>query len=232
MPRSFDQRADAISHTKFNRAIDLVYNYYAPIVKARGFTLKFNRLWSDDTVNSDTDTEGTTWVINSYGGLARWPGMDTIGAYANVACHELGHHMGGAPVFSHTSPWDGGGPDVEGEADYWSTKECMKAIGYKDASIRLAALSLAKVLADLGGEAVPTPETPDMSVVRRTYEEHPMAQCRLDTYLAGISCSIRGDMCETDPKPNSCYDYPDEKTYGVGSRSRCWFAPVSPFIGI
>ncbi len=103
----------------------------------------------------------------------------------------------------------------------------MKAIGYKDEEIQAAAQMLANVLADLGGEGVPSPGTPDMSVVRSTNGEHPAAQCRLDTYLAGLACPVTGDMSDTDPKVNSCYVYLSATSYEHGSRSRCWFAPVS-----
>ncbi len=208
-----------ISHRSFNTAIAKVLKHYAPIVKGLGYELVFNDLWDDGTVNSDTDVEGDQWVINSYGGLARYPGMNTIAAYAAVACHELGHHMGGAPLY--TGDW----ASTEGEADYWATKECLKAIGYGDKSATAASLSLAKVLADLGGEPVPSISTPDATVKRVTEEDHPMAQCRLDTYLGGIACPQRGVMSGTDPKVNSCYDYPTKTSYLVGSRPRCWFAP-------
>ncbi len=101
----------------------------------------------------------------------------------------------------------------------------MKAIGFSDSQIEAAAFSLAKVLADLGGESVPSKSKIDSSVVRSTYEEHPQAQCRLDTYLNGLACPQRGDMSDKSPKVNSCFSYPDSKSYGPGSRPRCWFAP-------
>jgi hypothetical protein len=221
---SQDFQADAIGHSAFDKAIDLVYAHYAPIVRAKGFNLVFNRLWNDPTVNSDTDVEGSYWVINSYGGLARYPGMNTVAAYASVACHELGHHMGGAPLYTG-GRWPGGGASAEGEADYWATKECMKAIGYSDSAARAAGLSVAKVLAKLAGEPLPSPKVIDPRVVRRTYEDHPAAQCRLDTYISGSACPAHGPMSDTNPRVNSCYSYPNARTWSMGSRPRCWFKP-------
>lgn len=215
-----DVESNEIGKSAFNQAIDKVEKYYAPIVKKKGFNLVFNRLWSDGTVNSDTSVSGKDWVINSYGGLARYKGMNSVEAYAAVACHELGHHMGGAPLYS-----DDDWAAVEGEADYWATKECMKAVGFTLAVSEKASLQLAKVLADLGGDPVPDKSKVDTSVVQSTYEDHPVAQCRLDTYLNGLACPTKGDMSQTDPKVNSCYSYPSGKTYGPGSRPRCWFAP-------
>lgn len=218
---SINATVNAINKTSFDQAIDLVLNHYGPIVKAElGCDLVFNRLWSDGTVNSDTDVEGTNCVVNSYGGLARYKGMDTVAAYAAVACHEVGHHMGGAPRFTGDD-W----ASVEGEADYWATKECMKGIGFSTKDIEAASQALANVLADLGGESVPAANKPDASVVQQTYEDHPAAQCRLDTYLSGLACQAAGSMSPTDPKVNSCFGYPTATTYSAGDRPRCWFAP-------
>ncbi len=219
VPLSHDIQANAITKAAFNEAIDKVYNYYAPIVKAKGYELVFNRAWEDGTVNSDTYVSGKQWVIDSYGGLARYAGMNTVAAYAEVACHELGHHMGGAPRYS------GDWASVEGEADYWGSKECMKAIGFSTRTARAAGDGLGKILADLGGENTPTATTPDMKVVALTFEEHPEAQCRFDTYRSALKCGVHGDQSPTDPKVNNCYDYPTSTTYSIGSRPRCWFAP-------
>lgn len=161
--------ASGISQTQFNAAVDAVKAAYDPVAKSRGYKLVFKKLWSDSTVNSDTTVTWSQWIVNSYGGLARYPGM-TQDAYMLVACHEVGHHLGGAPNFSDSWSWGGGGPAVEGEADYWATLNCMKDLGVPAARINTASLVLARVLADLGGEPSPAPGTPDRSVVRETYE--------------------------------------------------------------
>lgn len=222
IPRHTTIQTHDIAEDVFNSAIDKVLNHYGPIVKKElGCALVFNRLWDDGTVNSDTTVDASgNCVVNSYGGLARFPGMESESAYAAVACHEVGHHMGGAPIYSDQD-WAA----VEGEADYWATKECMKGIGYSAQESQDAALALAKVLGALGGDPVPDPSKIDKSVVKKTYEDHPKAQCRLDTYLNGLACDVLGPMSQEDPKVNSCFDYPSKKTYAVGSRPRCWFAP-------
>lgn len=217
IPESFG--SFSIAKTAFNQALDRVEDHYAPIVSGMGYELVINRLWSDGTVNSDTYEDGNQWVINSYGGLARWPGMTTA-SYAAVACHELGHHMGGAPLYTGDD-W----ASVEGACDYWATKECMKAIGYSSSQIKAASVVLAKVLADLGDEPVPSASKYDKRVVKKTFEDHPAAQCRLDTMLQGFNCPKRGKMSKTDPKKNSCWKYPTSKTYAEGDRPRCWFKP-------
>lgn len=240
-----------ITKAQFEVVIDRLEKLYSPVVEARGGHLKFNRLWSDSTVNSDASQEGDQWIINSYGGLARYKGITQDG-YANVACHELGHHLGGAPKY-RGEQW----ASNEGQADYFSSLKCMKkyievaklegdegdwenqaasdlakkqcADGHPNQAgeiavcIRsyLAAKVLAGVLADLGEEPVPSLETPDKSVVKETQDEHPIAQCRLDTYMAGSVCNrdINEPLDESDPKPGTCVDQE------IGARPRCWFAP-------
>jgi hypothetical protein len=213
-----------ISEDQFNAELDILVKAYGPEVEAMGYHLVINRLWSDDTVNSDTDTEGKNWVINSYGGLARYAGMTPSG-YLAVACHELGHHMGGAPLFSDQTAWGGGGPAVEGEADYWSELICMKRLDPQNQAAAIQVLS--NTLASLEGSANPSVATQDKSVVKKVYEDHPAAQCRFDTYMSAMTCPISiGLMSDANPKVNSCYQYPTKKTYSEGSRPLCWFAPI------
>lgn len=207
--------AGGIDQAVFNAQLDAVYKTYSSEVKKHGYDLYFNRLWENGTVNSDTDVEGHRWVINSYGGLARYPGM-TADAYRLVACHELGHHLGGAPHYT-----DNDWASVEGEADYFATLRCLKETGLSRARIKAAAQSMADVMASLAGDYRPSPFSPDQSVVVKTYEDHPRAQCRLDTYLAGNNCRDQGPLSDKDARVHSCYDY--QKMVGV--RPRCWFAP-------
>ena len=216
----FNVSAYGIAESEFNLVLDKVLGVYGPRLQAKGYHLIFNRKWSDPTVNADTVTSGNQFIINSYGGLARASGMTPLG-YATVTCHELGHHLGGAPLYPGEI-WNGGGPTNEGGSDYWATKECMREIGYSDFEIQSGGLSCATVLAWLGGGATPQPNTPDRTVVSKTNDTHPRAQCRLDTYLAGLNCTVRGEQSNTNPKTNSCYYYPNN-TAATGSRPRCWF---------
>ncbi len=141
-----------ISEGDFNLKLDRIESYYQPIVAKKGYSLQFNRKWTDGTVNSDTTVEGRVWSINSYGGLARRQGM-TPNGYLMVAAHELCHHLGQAPCYDGRCNWGGGGPANEGESDYCASR-VMKELGLTSAEIDAAALSTASVLASLGGEYV------------------------------------------------------------------------------
>ncbi len=212
-----------ISEGDFNLKLDRIESYYQPIVAKKGYSLQFNRKWTDGTVNSDTTVEGRVWSINSYGGLARRQFM-TPNGYLMVAAHELCHHLGQAPCYDGRCNWGGGGPANEGESDYCASR-VMKELGLTSAEIDAAALSTASVLASLGGESAPQIGQPDLSQVARTNDAHPRANCRLTTYVAGNRCSASGEFSPTDPKVNSCYSYPGGIA-DAGSRPRCWFKPT------
>jgi hypothetical protein len=97
---------------------------YIPEMAKLGGNFHVNRLWTDATVNANAEQNGSDWVVNMYGGLARHPAT-TFEGFALVICHEIGHHMGGAPKMQ--SYW--GEPDWatnEGGADYYSSLKCMR----------------------------------------------------------------------------------------------------------
>ena len=85
-----------LTEIEFNAVLDRLEKMYAPVIAKAGGNLKINRLWTDSTVNASAEQRGRTWLLNMYGGMARHPFM-TVEGFATVACHELGHHLGGAP---------------------------------------------------------------------------------------------------------------------------------------
>ena len=176
-----------ISKTDFDGAMDIVERVYAPIFRSARCPLNLIRSWSNGEVNAQAWQSGGYCHVEMFGGFARYPGM-TRNAMIAIACHEIGHHIGGAPYYT------GDNLSVEGQADYFTTLSCMKKLGIPSAA---ASLALSTALARLRGEATPSRSTRATEVVHRTYESHPRAQCRLDTYDAGQART---------------------------SRPRCWFA--------
>lgn len=241
---SAGKKATGISEATFGKIIDDVESFYKPIVAAKGGTLKTNRLWTNGTVNASASQSGHTWTLNMYGGLARYPGMTEDG-FALVMCHELGHHLG---EFPKVSSWAAN----EGQADYFSTMKCFRRVHESDAPFAgqvsstvqskcavqhhsqkeismcerevQGGLDLAKVLNTLGGSTVaPSVDTPDLSQVSETYDEHPEAQCRLDTYFAGSICGISfQEDFGNNAVLGSCAE---EKGDTFGFRPRCWYKP-------
>ena len=117
-------QAGGITQDDFNDVLDHLEKYYVPIVKTKGGDYKIKRLWTDDTVNASAERQGNTWVLNMYGGLARHP-LTNKDTFYLVACHETGHHLGGAPQVSSFfggSQW----ASNEGQADYYASLDCMR----------------------------------------------------------------------------------------------------------
>lgn len=115
-----------ITEAEFNGVIDAVVTIYAPVVAKMGGTLKVARNWTDGTVNAYANREGSEWWINMFGGLARHK-ETTIDGFMLVVCHELGHHIGGAPKYStrgRPDEWAGN----EGQSDYWATLKCARRV--------------------------------------------------------------------------------------------------------
>jgi hypothetical protein len=253
-PKGFLQ-AGGITEQEFNDTLSRLENIMAGDVTERGAVLKVNRHWESSEVNAYADRDGNDWLIEMHGGLARHELMTPDG-YILVACHELGHHIGGAP---HSSWFDD--MSNEGQADYYATLKCFRRLFTleenqawaasntvvnpfidKECAARypndeamflsckrgaLAGLVLGNVLADLGMEAPPTPGQFDQSVVAVTDDAHPAAQCRLDTYYNGSVCD------KTVAEKVSDTDHrvgACEKAdgYAYGFRPRCWYAPEIP----
>jgi uncharacterized protein YkwD len=226
-----------ITETDFNSILDVIEDTYKPIFQSFGANFVLERAWSDSTVNAYADQVGRDWIVHMYGGMARRQEMNVAG-FGLVACHEIGHHLGGFPKYSD-SPWAAN----EGQSDYFSTFACARKVfdslpvptvtgkakeacdKWPDQSARETCykimdggLALGKLLAVLGGERVPTYETPDPSVVTKTSDSHPRAQCRLDTYYAGEVCA---DKVWNDKV------IPTTKDAVCANRPRCWYADDS-----
>jgi hypothetical protein len=242
-----------ITEAQFNAVLDRISQIYGADVERRGDTLYISRGWDDSTVNASAERNGTTEILNMYGGLARHPAV-TVEGFALVACHEFGHHTGGFPKIPgyYGNNW----ATNEGGADYFGALKCLRrffadddnAAILKDKQIdqvvkdtctsqftdvkdqlicmrsSLAGQSVANLFQSLTGDsAPPTYDDPDRTQVPTTINNHPPTQCRLDTYFAGMTCQSKESQSMSD------YDYRTGACYTprdtIGFRPRCWFAP-------
>ncbi|MFH2202570.1 MAG: hypothetical protein ABIJ96_05615 [Elusimicrobiota bacterium] len=240
-----------MTESQFNEVLDKVERIYAPVVSAMGGNLKIKRLWTDDTVNASAQRWGSTWILNMYGGLARHEAITQDG-FALVVCHELGHHLGGAPKMG------GRWASNEGQSDYFSTMKCLRKVfadagssgfsrpaamadpfvakqcgekyaGGKERALckRLAAagMSVSSLFQiGRGEETTPSFATPDPRVVGSTQDQHPATQCRLDTYFSGALCpkSAYEDVDQGDAAVGTCTR---AEGYAWAARPRCWYKP-------
>ena len=240
-----------ISEASFNSTIDEIERIYKPIVKERGANLTVVRNWEDGTVNAYASQNGKEWKVAMFGGLARHKAVTQDG-FAAVVCHELGHHLGGAPKYSNID-W----ASNEGQSDYFATAKCLRKYFEKDDNVALmesvkvpefavkkctevwsspeeiavckrnamAGMSLASLFKELRRLTKPLKfETPDTNVVTRTQHPHTAPQCRLDTYFQGSLCDISAyeDVSEDDEVTGVCTRSND---YKLGVRPLCWYKP-------
>lgn len=240
-----------LSRKQYDAVLDHVQDLYGPIFAARGRRLVIQRFWEAATVNAWAFRRGDDDIVVMFGGLARHASITQDGL-ALVVCHELGHHIGGAPKYDGDN-W----ASNEGQADYFANLKCLRRVfaapgadaftaprgdgaearaACAQAHVRkedqnlcvrslMAGLSVTNLFRDLRGEvALPHFNTPDRTIVDQTYDYHPGTQCRLDTYFQGSLCarSLLDEVSPTDPAVGTCTR---SEGFPAGFRPRCWYLP-------
>ncbi|HLE00453.1 MAG TPA: hypothetical protein VJB59_09345 [Bdellovibrionota bacterium] len=244
---------NGITEAKFDEILDRAVRFYAPVISNRGGVLELDRNWQDATVNAYAERNGRRWIIRMFGGLARHPAITEDG-FALITCHEIGHHVGGAPKYRRS--WAAN----EGQSDYFATLKCLRNLFSKDDNVgivsrmkldpvavsscensfatpgdvalcernAMAGLSVGKLAREMSGGTGPEVgfSTPDRNVVTEILDDHPAAQCRLDTYFGGVNCRVpvSHELSETDAAAGSCSE---ELEFESGFRPRCWYKPFS-----
>ena len=249
---SYVKSVNGITKEVFDQVITNIESIYAPIVSEKGGNLTVVRNWDDATVNAYAQRSGKEWKVSMFGGLARHETV-TADGFALVVCHEIGHHIGGAP--KKASMFGSAWASNEGQSDYFATSKCLRkyfqefpetedlkltapAIAQEKCMavwgqsedhkhcIRgaMAGASLANLFAALRTISKPEFATPDPKVVTKTDDNHPAAQCRMDTYFNGALCSVSDtvDFSDKDEQAGACFVATGIK---VGSRPLCWFKP-------
>ncbi|MCB0357415.1 MAG: hypothetical protein KDD40_10425 [Bdellovibrionales bacterium] len=243
----------SLDRQKFDEVLNRIESVYEPIIKKMGGTLEVKRLWSDGKVNASAMRLGSRFIINMYGGMARYPSMTEEGM-ALTACHEMGHHLAGAPkVKNKLSNW----ASNEGQSDYFAGLKCFRKIYSDDENIvwayqafihpvvldkctrywptlaeqaacarfSMAGLTLAHVIREI---KFPNDDlgfdTPDTSIVTNTEDGHPRPQCRLDTYIAAALCDQPLDESLSDSDPNLGV-CTRNAGYTESVRPLCWYKP-------
>ncbi len=249
-PSYLRTKSDSIlAETDFNTILVRLQDLYAPIVEKEGRKLEIIGDWEDATVNAVATRDQSIWKINVAGGIARAPKMTKDGLLI-IVCHELGHHLGGAPRMALYGGW----PSAEGQADYWATSKCMKRYYQKyhnegeiialpekvktlckeqfmateDRSVCLKSISASVKFGQFLDTLNPKKpaisfDTPDTRSVKGTnINDYPRPQCRFDTLYAGSLCTVNAHEQNSyeNIESSNCND--QERP---GARPRCWFKP-------
>ena len=246
-----DKAAGGLTEAQFNAVIDKIEPMYSPIISQHGGKLRVVRNWTDGTVNAYAEQNGDDWTVQMFGGLARHKTITEDGFHL-VLCHELGHHLGGAPIYADED-W----ASNEGQADYFATTKCLRNVWNtednaaivakmdvpaplatacakqwsndldRNICIRggMAGLSVGNLFAALSWGKQPKFDTPDTKVVTATNDAHPATQCRLDTYFQGALCekSFHEDFAKDTEVTGSCHATTGQT---IGLRPNCWFKPL------
>lgn len=242
--------AGGLTKEQFDAVLDRLEEVYAPIVAAQGGVLEIRRLWDDGSVNASAAREGDRWIVNMFGGMARHPAITPDG-FSLVACHEMGHHLGGFPAR---------GLSVEGQADYFANMKCHRRVWLEKDNLRagaghgvdafaakrcaavfetaaaralcarsaMAGLVMAKVAQALSGQpSLARFDSPDPSRVAKTSPAHPAPQCRLDTHFQSALCvkPATEDFSWSDSHPGACTR---DEGFTAGVRPLCWYKPPVP----
>lgn len=245
-------KSEGLSDLQYHAVIDKVESTYRPIIEAMGIKLTINRLWKNSRVNAGATKKGKEWIINLYGGYARHPLVTEDGyalVICHELGHHLGGTP--KKILDGENPgWpsvEGQAdyfatlkclrkvfakddnvtyvnqltvPSIVTEKCSASFKTDWEVALCKRTSV--AGLSVAAISADLRNTDVPTVETPDLSVVETTFEDHPVPQCRLDTYFQGSICEVssRNVLSTDDETKGTCHEV---HGHANGLRPSCWF---------
>ncbi len=254
----------AVDQKHAEKILDDILSYFKDAAKQQSAKFKGRILWDDSTVNAVAYENGKKWNVDVYGGLVKYP-LLTEDAIATVICHEVGHHIAGY-FFKTNFKWASSEGESDYFATQKCAKAIFEKHKYEskplaanvetkilercntlgttsqETCVRLhrASIVLANILAELGSRKnMPQMDTPSTHKVSRTNTNHPEAQCRLDTLLAGIYCknapypsSIPGRTklggrntkeAELESAKMSCAEYLNDVN---GIRPNCWFKPL------
>jgi hypothetical protein len=175
---------DAETH---DRVTEWTHNFeqeLSPLIRTHGGELQLVIDWNSSRANAEARRQDDKYLVIIYSGLLNHPELDRNMLHL-ILCHEVGHHLGGQPTASRH-----GWSSAEGQADYYSTLECIKELPLDNReSLPQTFEKLAQFYAkvNVGSYPLPRLSLKDPTQVPRTYFGHPTPQCRLDTMLAGFN---------------------------------------------
>ena len=253
----------------FHLVVQDLQTAYTPIVAAHGAKLDIQADWKDPNVNAQASREDNVWILKVAGGLARRKELTSDGfalVLCHEMGHHLGGFPffnegewaaveGEADYFATQAClrklWDRKMSDnAKAAADILILSPSGKQLcdnawrlqSNKNLCYRslLASLSAANLLSQLDKtRGLPTFYGIVGPNVPITAFQHPLPQCRLDTYASGAACKVVFDasvipglnQAEGQQSPqaeNAAYHYSCPsigKGRYTGGRPRCWFKP-------
>lgn len=115
--------ANSMTEQQFNSLLSFFEPLYQEAFAKKNLKFVVVGRWTDPTVNAYADQQMGTARITIFGGIARHKYI-TLDGLAAVICHEIGHHLGGAPKVRGwgSTAW----ASNDGQSDYYATLKCMR----------------------------------------------------------------------------------------------------------
>lgn len=236
-----------ISEEEFQKALSRVVDHYRPAFKEQGREVTLSLDWLNPTANALTGQMYKRAEFYFFGGLARAKYMTTDGLMF-VACHEVGHHLGGLPL-NATYRW----ATSEGGSDYFGAMKCMREIlsseemdgievavdervrekcrdvhsDPKDFQICLRTVKAGDdVFQALRWSRTKSEEGTllfqELPAVTETNTNHPAYACRAETVFQGALCvqNLQVKMSYINEHEGACHEANGDL---VGLRPNCWY---------
>lgn len=118
-----------VSKNDFNLLLDNLEKLYKKEARKMGKRLSISGKYNSNIVNAYAlQVYPGTMTVRVLGGIVRHPLM-TYDGLALVVCHEIGHHMGGAPrKWERMNKW----ASDEGQSDYFAPLQCLRRLWKND----------------------------------------------------------------------------------------------------
>lgn len=120
------KQTGGLTRSQVDSILARIKKSYDSEFKSRGLTLIVRNDWLDAEVNAYAEPDRRDFNIRNIviqGGLSRYEMMNEDGL-ALVACHEVGHHIGGKPGSDRLGLQMAG----EGQADYFASAKCFRQL--------------------------------------------------------------------------------------------------------
>lgn len=208
------------SEDNYNSASQELLAAYSQEISLQQAQLVVENHWNGNTLNGFAERSGSLWKIETYGGLYRSP-VITPDGYMALLCHELGHHIGGGPYKPDISWMSSEGQADYFASSVclkriWKDKDnrikvnslnvpksllqiCQQNTTYENTlalclRVGMAAYSFVefnRIEHGYASEDTPVQFDNSAKYIADRYFIYPRAQCRLDTFVAGMTGASR-----------------------------------------
>lgn len=215
----------ASSEASFNSVINTVIDIYESELPANR---RVDIMWESEKLNASVGYRNKVLNFSFHGGFYRKKNL-TPDAFAIVACHEIGHVLGGFPKVYPTHKYSS-----EAQSDYFATNECLKKYfavtdapelnmsGIND-SIKALCNEDRECARGLKAIKEATVIYPGSDINQQSdyisrytiFNDYPENQCRVDTLKAGLLNMAR-PACWFQGFADSKHDYEWDVEYSEG----------------